>query len=288
MTRNIRKTPVPENVRCVLAERYPTEGSSQELADELGVSTRTVRDWAMISGITSTNRRQRQGETRAAQTLLNLEFLETWTSEMAYVLGYIWADGSVEDSKTSHKLALRCKTSDEQVIFYVRECLGSQHKIHHQPAEFRDGINSGPRTRVYIPSLLLVKRLMELGILPRKSYLDLPFPHVPIQHLCHFARGYLDGDGCISATGRRKCCVQFYGTRKFIEGLRTSITHVTGVTWKELYTDKRKKENFGYVVWSSKDDLLKLAAFLYGDGGFCLLRKKAILFNWLNIQMEEG
>jgi len=285
MATKTRKTPVPENVRQLLAARYPTEGSSQALADELGVSRRTVRDWAKISEI-STNRRQRQGETQANKTTLNLDFFKTWTPEMAYILGYIWIAGAVENSKTSHKLVLRCSTKDEQVILYVRQCLGSQHKIHHQLAEFRDGVNYEPKTRVYIPSKLLVERLMELGVKPRKSHLDLPFPEVLPQHLSHFVRGYLDGDDWINqsvkVTGRSECYVSFQGTRKFIEGLRTSIIQATGVTWKDLYKDKRRKDNFGYVMWTAKDDLTKLAAFLYGEEGFCLLRKKAILLNWLN------
>jgi len=281
MATKTRKTPVPENVRQLLAARYPTEGSSQALADELGVSRRTVRDWAKISEI-PTNRRQRQGETQANKTTLNLDLFKTWTSEMAYVLGYIWIAGAVENSKTSHKLILRCSTKDEQVILYVRQCLGSQHKIYHQLAEFRDGVNYEPKTRVYIPSKLLVERLMELGVQPRKSHLDLPFPEVPVQHLSHFVRGYLDGDDwapSVKVTGRSNCSISFQGTRRFIEGLRTSIIQVTGVTWKDL--DKRRKD-FGYVMWTGKEDLSKLATFLYGEEGFCLLRKKAILLNWLN------
>jgi len=284
MATKTRKSPVPENVRQLLAERYPTEGSSQALADELGVSQRTVRDWAKISEIPATNRRQRQGKTQANKTTLNLELFKTWTSKMAYVLGYIWVAGAVENSKTSHKLVLRCSTKDEQVILYVRQCLGSHHKIHRQFAEYRDGVNYEPKTRVYVPSKLLVEQLMGLGVLPRKSNLDLPFPEVPTQYLSHFVRGYLDGDDgaspSVKVTGRSECFVSFQGTYRFIGELHTSIIQATGVTRTELY--KGKKDNFGYVVWTRQEDLLKLAAFLYDREGFCLLRKKAILLNWLN------
>lgn len=68
----------------------------------------------------------------------------------------------------------------------------------------------------------MVRDLLELGILPRKS-LNLRFPDIPDQHLNHFIGGYFDGDGYIYTFLKwdKYPCVQlsFYGTKESLISL---------------------------------------------------------------------
>jgi hypothetical protein len=127
---------------------------------------------------------------------LRQDYFDTWSDEMAYYLGYLFADGNILDGR-NHKLALECSTEDEEIILEIRKALNSNHKISRKPVRRRrDGINAGSMTHIQISGERLIRTLVDVhGVLPAKSRKDLPFPRVPECYLCHFSRGYHVGMG---------------------------------------------------------------------------------------------
>lgn len=125
------------------------------------------------------------------------------TEEKAYWLGYIYADGYINNPKP--------RTTGQ--IDYNFELCSKGDDIEHMkkfanfielenPLKITKADNKGhTRCRVCLSSRHLWETLNSYGCTPKKS-LTLKFPNESIfkdlSLIRHFIRGYFDGDGCIS------------------------------------------------------------------------------------------
>jgi len=123
---------------------------------------------------------------------LNYSYFETWTPNMAYILGFTCADGCVYERTLSWELSNKF-SSDKLLLESFSKELGSSYLVEEKYRSFRLRINSK----------LLVDSLRIFGIVPNKTKI-LTFPNIPNQFLRHFIRGFLDGDGWISMRNERK------------------------------------------------------------------------------------
>jgi len=125
---------------------------------------------------------------------VNEEFFDKWSSQMAYVLGLLYADGSLEDASYLRGKYIRLTSTDKELIFRVRRWLDSEHTIiiYLKP----DSLYGKQRYFLRIGSHKLYNSLTKLGLYPNKS-LTIKFPNIPSKYLKDFIRGYFDGDGCV-------------------------------------------------------------------------------------------
>lgn len=110
---------------------------------------------------------------------------------MAYVLGFWYADGSLEYAPYIRGKYIRVSSTDKSIIIKIRQALESEHTLVQQLRT--------PRRDSYllrIGSHYMYNALNKQGIFPRKS-LTMQFPDVPKEYLGDFFRGYFDGDGCV-------------------------------------------------------------------------------------------
>lgn len=129
-------------------------------------------------------------------------FMDIDTPEKAYWLGMLWADGCVND-KVSGKgqsilqLALLESSpgdgNEKELIGKFLDALGSTAAV------VTTAKDPGIIYRVGVRSDLLCKDLIRLGVTPRKSFDKEGWSpkRIPEALTCDFARGLLDGDGCI-------------------------------------------------------------------------------------------
>lgn len=115
---------------------------------------------------------------------------------MAYILGFLFADGSLEDAWYLRGKYLRASNINREVIQYIKDSLESAHPIAQlnptDPTESKRKI----RYLIRIGSHKIYNSLIKLGLYPNKS-LTVEFPVVPKKYLSDFIRGYFDGDGCV-------------------------------------------------------------------------------------------
>ena len=194
---------------------------------------------------------------------MKVDFFKTWSPDMAWLLGYIWADGSIGHYNT-WRLQFGCRLADREVLDRIHVMLGCHQNIcvHKEKYVFLS-LSCKP----------IVVDLMELhGLVFRKSGKNVKFPRVPDKYFCHFTRGYLDGDGCVSFVGRhRNVQVELYGTQKFIVGLRDGICFQLNIRVSEV---KYYRNNIWRVIWGAQGDVYKLYKWLYSNGYVCLERKR--------------
>ncbi|OGZ17146.1 MAG: hypothetical protein A2494_03685 [Candidatus Lloydbacteria bacterium RIFOXYC12_FULL_46_25] len=111
---------------------------------------------------------------------------------MAYVLGYLYADGSMEDASYLRGKYVRVSSTDKETILMIKKILDSEHTI----------VESSPsrgkkQYLLRIGNTPLYDSLIEIGLYPNKS-LTIKIPSVPDEFFSDFVRGYFDGDGCVS------------------------------------------------------------------------------------------
>lgn len=249
-----------------------------EVAKLVSLSEITVRRRAKFLGLESLV----SNKMRLNRENLKIDFFRTWSPQMAYTLGYIYADGSLEvTSCGTYSLGLGCSTEDEIIILQIREWLGSQHKITREPEKLNaHGLRRDPFTRCSISSKVLIQSLIEIGPVPNKSNLDLPFPVISSEFKPHFMRGYLDGDGGVYhriTDTQVQRYLYFKGTFNFIKGLQESLIYDLGIAKNKLFVEEESPTCYK-ASWGSKEDLRKLYDYLYPDQSvFCLPRKRSKL-----------
>lgn len=186
---------------------------------------------------------------------LNQDFFKTWTPEMAYVLGYFAADGTMlVNNRGAHFIEFT--STDRILISHVQKATGSNHTVKQRER----GGNAKTAYRVQIGSKSWYQDLESLGFTQRKSN-TLKFPNVPQKYLSGFIRGYFDGDGCVYfkshfAKDRNKERWVFQtmftsGSRNFLIELQKHL-HTFGVNGGRIGA----KSKSGYdMVFSWRDSL---------------------------------
>lgn len=213
----------------------------------------------------------------------NENFFKRWSSEMAYILGFFAADGSMTvNQRGAHYTDFYI--TDRKLLSKIRKALGSNHKI--RATKRRKNWNT--TYHLQIGSKEIFKDLSKLGFTSRKSkYIKLP--NVPRRYFSDFVRGYFDGDGCVSLgnyqqKNRKKSSrilmTRFTtGNKNFLQDLLEFLQKYTNIKGGTIY---KKKGSFE-LTFSIKDSL-RLYRFMYADikSNFFLERKYQIFQKALN------
>lgn len=118
---------------------------------------------------------------------VNTDFFKIWTADMAYVLGFFFADGSLTFGKRKNYY-LSFHSADKSLLLAIRKVLGSTHAVSKRSAR------SGGVYRLQIGSMEMCHDLLNLGLSTRKTK-RLILPDIPQEFIGDFVRGYFDGDG---------------------------------------------------------------------------------------------
>lgn len=119
----------------------------------------------------------------------NKDFFKKWTSEMAYVLGFFMADGSITiNPRGSEYFAIQI--TDKDILEKIKKSMRSEHKISKRIRK----LTEKTIYRIQIGSKEMCEDLRKLGIEELKTK-TMKLPNIPGKYLGDFVRGYFDGDG---------------------------------------------------------------------------------------------
>jgi intein/homing endonuclease len=195
---------------------------------------------------------------------------------MAYILGYLYADGSLSDCGYIRAKYISVTSIDKDRLELFKKLLKSEHNIK---IELAPNKNSHTRYTLRIGSHKLYKRLGELGLYPNKS-LTVKFPIIPNPLISHFIRGYFDGDGCVyleKNTGingqpilKRLIIAFTSGSANFLNGLGHAINKITLKKESRIYNSHKS-----YQLRYNTTDTMKLFEFMYNSvQGDLFMRRK--------------
>lgn len=218
------------------------------------------------------------------------KFFNTWTEEMAYMLGYIYADGSLEDARHIRGKYIRVSSTDKIILEKFKRWLRSEHKIISVPPSksLKSFKNTLPRYLLRIGNHNLYNGLIRHGLYPKKS-LTIHMPSIPKKFFSHFVRGYFDGDGCVhlyttkgkvqKRVVRRLTVIFTSGSFIFLHKLNEVLRATLNLKQQKIYPHSSKN---CYQLRYSTEDTLKLFDFFYKKCNMdtCLERKLVVFKNY--------
>lgn len=207
---------------------------------------------------------------------------------MAYILGFISADGNISKRKGRNRSFIFNITSkDRDHLQNIANCLGQDIKLG---LKYSGSSKENICSYFQLCKLEICLDLINLGIIPRKTY-SMVLPKVPKEYLSDYIRGFFDGDGSVyiysvNNTPQIKsefvCC-----SFKFITELNIKLCKSLGVPLKNVHVGNLNSEiKFPmYSICFYIDDSQKLAKFMYGNNPTLYLQRKRELFSkWLTIK----
>ncbi len=119
----------------------------------------------------------------------NFDFFKQWNPEMAYVLGFLYADGNITNAICSRTQYIQFNNNDKEILEAIGTTMGSKHPLRVVPPRtvtYRNGVYTGAESfKLRIGSRIMFNDLLNLGLIPHKSKTVL-FPSVPPHCLSHF------------------------------------------------------------------------------------------------------
>jgi len=228
----------------------------EDIAQKLNRSKNSIR-----------NKRIRLGINKKFSTIysINSDFFKYWNNKMAYILGYIFADGSIRIRKSGMELSI--KSIDFEILEAMNIKMKSNYPISKESTE------TGGIFRLSIYKGEIVEYLIKLGVIPRKS-LMMTFPNIPDQDLFHFIRGYFDGDGHVRIIRNSLDIIFTSGSESFLEDLKYRLegfgikSSIRSPSKHSFYNLRILRENREYFV-----------KMLYNNNAKLYLHRKKVVFD---------
>lgn len=220
--------------------------------------------------------------------------------EQAYLLGFIFADGCVNEER--HTLSININKQDQYIIDLLKdispEAYTREQKSYKSIATVRDRqVKNHGSIRTNISSKILIEDLKKYGVIQNKTYTDMHLPIVSDDILLkHFIRGYFDGDGCFTYSIRKPnpknreinyrisahwtiCCktssilleMQKYFTSF---GIKTNINYI-------------KRDDMYNLTTSSRKEIIKIFNLLFHNCNYSLPRKYNKIKYYVNTEVSQ-
>lgn len=186
----------------------------------------------------------------------NHDYFKTWTPNMSYVLGLLYADGNMVS--TTNQISLSLHYDDIELLQRIKEELEGTGTIRKQ------GKSNCKILSIYSPHIKTDLTL--LGIHPNKSF-TIELPSIDSLYFSHFVRGYFDGDGTIIQSKNNPRINITCGSRRFLEQLGTKIQKITSIPYKI------NKHANAYRLYFNGLNALDLGKWLYQEADLLMERK---------------
>ena len=198
----------------------------------------------------------------------------------AYILGYIVADGSIEESVRKNRpsklvrLRFGCVTEDDEILKLIQREIAPDNKLrYYQPSG-----NRKQTTCLQICDKELISDLRNLyNIQPRKTYdANFEFPNIPKEYERDFIRGFIDGDGSIGTRHFSMVC----NSPIFANQIKDKFLEVIPTLKWVIYEENRKTTPYWSLHFSYNIKVRKsIFEYLYNNATVYLKRKRDIALN---------
>lgn len=188
---------------------------------------------------------------------INQDYFKVWSHDMAYILGFWWADGCIYGGKM---FDITQSAKDKYIIKKIAEKLNYEGNIY-------DSVDK-QSSRINFSCIEIYRDIVNLGGIENKSTL-IGFPNVPKEYLSDFIRGFFDGDGSIYNRDGGRINTAFTSASKvFIDNLWNVLKEEAGI-------EGGSYDASCYTLRFGNKDSIKLGKFMYKNNPeLFLLRKK--------------
>jgi len=199
---------------------------------------------------------------------INENYFKKWSSNMAYILGFIFADGSITkitNNGYSDKLSFGQNKKDIDILRKIKQELSAEQTL----SITQDAIHFS------IYSQIVVDDLKKLGVSYRKSFRKSrgKIPDIPQKYTRDFIRGIVDGDGSINFNKKGRPQFNICGKKEVMTFIRNHLFSRFNIYSKIAQAKYYgKKYNLFYIAYGS-NSAKTLINYLYTDASLHLERK---------------
>lgn len=234
---------------------------------------------------------------------LNHYYFNTIDSEYkAYILGFIYADGSINISREPlrnkkgeiykirerKRLSISIQERDGYVLNQLATDLNVNLNKRNPPSSIKRGWQSQIRLAIFSDEIF--ENLVQLGCFENKSKIGMIFPNIKEEFIPHFIRGFFDGDGSIGIKIRKNNYIrktsytlknpgksERYTLRltlsstceSFLKKIESILVDKTGCNFSF-----EKKNNCINMICYSSEGTKRICDYLYTNSSIYLERKK--------------
>lgn len=249
---------------------------------EIGVSGAKVKKTLQELGVHVNTFQEAMGLQRHYN--VNDNYFKIQSHNMAYILGFLSADGGV--SKDTNHITIDLKDIDEEILYKIKKELSAEAPLEHYVN------NSGCHySRLRICSKTIKDDLSHYGITPKKTFTLEPPKFLDEQYYLSYIRGYFDGDGCFYCDKNFQNQIWYIcGARKnVLDWIEKILVNQLGILSTGVKVAKTLKNGdpFYQLSFYRGDSIKRIFENLYIDNTICLERKYQKMKNFYEIKSKS-
>jgi len=258
-----------------ILDKYNSGMKIKNIAADINCHVDSIRNFLKRNGIRTPNRSE-----GARKYHINENFFSKIDGpEKSYVLGLLYADGTVNEKSNSVTISLQER--DKHILEKISNLIQPTKPLQFIPIKkYYPKENYQNQYRIVIQNKILCSNIITLKCLPNKTY-TLNFPNndiIPPNLFHHFIRGFFDGDGCISISynknKRPTATINFVSTKKFCSGLSKYLKTELNIRTKVRTARILCSDKIGVLAFGGTNQVLRFFDFLYNEDTISLNRKK--------------
>lgn len=226
-------------------------------------------------------------------------FSEIKTELQAYLLGFIFSDGSIDLKRNTLSIHINNKDQEIFELFriisphaYTQQLEGTESKALVRGRSVK---NEGS-IRLAISSKILIEDLVSLGVCENKTYQQLSIPNMDDSLVKHFIRGYFDGDGSFvwgaskpnpnnrEVNWRLRVSLQIDAKT---ENLILQMQKWLAFHGVNMNINFVKRDNMFRLCTSSKKQVKNFYDLIYGESNYYLNRKFNKFNHYVNTEVTQ-
>lgn len=237
---------------------YASGNSLRKVAKISGIRTKSVLNILKSNGVP---RRQ------STYSLNENYFEQIDSAEKAYIIGLLYADGSVNKKQYNVKITLQEK--DKDILDKINNLLGSDRKLNFisKPNERSQNYYS-----LTVSNKKICEQLIKVGVVPNKAF-KIRLPNLEDNLIFHFIRGYFDGDGYTNTDKRKKQtgCFALVSNVNFCEDVQNFLKqHGIG---SKIYIHSTRNLNSAEIRINKFNDIKNIYNLIYSNSTIHINRK---------------
>ena len=191
-------------------------------------------------------------------------FKEINTEEKAYILGFIFADGSIH----KNQLSIEINIKDIEILEKIKQELRLNSKIYYRKRKTSELVC------LSLHSQKIIDDLSKYGIIPDKTHVTNHLPIIDKAFLPHFLRGLIDGDGWITQDKDGYFHIGFCNnSQQVCQDFQNYCNSLIEKKSKAKILKPSKNAESYSCSFCGKEMAKQLATVLYKDNNICLSRK---------------
>lgn len=264
------KIQLPEKTVDIILDNYCNKKYGLiKSGREVGVSSYMVRRLLLEKGIHIRSFSEAAKSSNAARRLyeVNDSYFSQESSTMAYLLGFLAADGTV--SKDSNRIKIGLSSVDKHFLEQIQQEIKAEHPILTYQTS-----NGYEVSELVFSSKQIKEDLAKYNIIPKKTY-SFTFPtRLQKKYWIDFIRGYFDGDGSVSTAGPNAIRFQICSYKpEVLETIINFFFEEYNIPRVSIQKTKKDNGSYFYRFQYSTSATRQIFKILYSTNCFYLPRK---------------